>query len=517
MTRALSWGKPGLRLRPDLAAISRNPGMSGDGAMTRIGSFTLVSAALSVAFVIPAGGGEPPGATGSAQPAGGGVAPVGLRNPAIPGFKFPEDEATILGWVNANDQHSINKHAWGIWTALNMPSGETFEGQDLAVFETWVTPQDILDLGPAALTRSERNPRAMTFLRQFSHRPAPRATRAALSPAAVSDQSVLGFVKYDPTAAQNITTNGLFSTSKLNQLLAAGQTSVPSFPPTALALKIKTVTLSSSSLIANRYYPFPVWPGPPDPPAAFPPGKSTWKQCAWIDTQDSGPGTGTGKVDTVWNADGSSRTPETTYGLGSFLSFRLSAAAARSLNVLRRAMPLDAAMRPAATGEFVVVAGMHVTSRELTRWTWQTFWWTADPANPPSPSSPDIAADRPAQLTGAARHYGVVPGYSMVFPDQPNTGGTNVGNSVYAYNPYLEAGFDPSVLPASQPGTFNGKPVANNFGVQTNCMSCHAQACYQTANDTSVYTGDQYIDLSGPQFTGKLKVDFLWTINDFAE
>jgi hypothetical protein len=52
---------------------------------------------------------------------------------------------------------------------------------------------------------------------------------------------------------------------------------------------------------------------------------------------------------------------------------------------------------------------------------------------------------------------------------------------------------------------------------ETNCLSCHAQACYQTAEDTMLYTGDQYIDLNDPRFTGKLKVDFPWTINDFAE
>jgi hypothetical protein len=40
-------------------------------------------------------------------------------------------------------------------------------------------------------------------------------------------------------------------------------------------------------------------------------------------------------------------------------------------------------------------------------------------------------------------------------------------------------------------------------------MSCHAQACYSTADSTPVCTGDQYIDLNRPQFQGKLNVDFL--------
>jgi mono/diheme cytochrome c family protein len=109
--------------------------------------------------------------------------------------------------------------------------------------------------------------------------------------------------------------------------------------------------------------------------------------------------------------------------------------------------------------------------------------------------------------------------YSMKNPPQPNTGGKNDGNSVYAYNPWLEAGFGPGDLPASQPGKDNGKQVANNVGVQTNCMSCHAQAAYSpTISDLEsvLYTGDQYIDVKGPQFKGKLRTDFLWSIPDNA-
>src|SRR5271168_379925 len=106
--------------------------------MTRMRGFVLVFGALWVALAISVLGTEPLGAAPAAQPADGGVAPVTLPDPGIPGFKFPEDEATILTWVKNNDQHSINKHTWGIWTALNMPSGESFEGQDLSVLQTWV-------------------------------------------------------------------------------------------------------------------------------------------------------------------------------------------------------------------------------------------------------------------------------------------------------------------------------------------------------------------------------------------
>src|SRR5262249_40248518 len=139
------------------------------------------------------------------------------------------------------------------------------------------------------------------------------------------------------------------------------------------------------------------------------------------------------------------------------------------------------------------------------RWTWQTFWWLPDPDNPKLPSSKSIADDRPAQLTGVARHYAMAPCYSMVLPDQPITGGLDRGKPVYAYNPYLEAFMTPSHL----------KSLMNNVGVQSNCMSCHAMACYAKYGtvESEQYIGDQYVDLQqDPRFRGKLKTDFLWSV-----
>jgi hypothetical protein len=192
----------------------------------------------------------------------------------------------------------------------------------------------------------------------------------------------------------------------------------------------------------------------------------------------------------------------------------------------------------------LIVQGLHITTKEIANWTWQTFWWTPDPDRPPLPSSTVLAACRPAQLQGAARHYAAAIGYSMVFPprdesgavyaspqarsgntpgrvepSRSNLGKPTVAESVYCYNPYMETYFGPDRLPASKPGTYLGRPVANNLGVQTNCMSCHAQACFLTLPSLPdfifpLYTGDQDIDLNGPQFQGKLKVDFLWSIND---
>jgi hypothetical protein len=445
-------------------------------------------------------------------PLGPGFKPIPLPDPKIPGFVFPDKEATIVGWTKTNNQTAINKHGWGIWTALTSPSGEMFEGQELLVFETWLTHQDLLaahllKVGPATLPR---DPLPLRRLRQFG----PAKTRNV---PAHGENSITGFVKYDPTAAKHIADNMLFSKAALESLLQAKQTEVPAFPNTAVSLKPVFQTLDQSQLVGSRYYMLPAWPGPPAKPESFP--STAWNQCVWIDVQDNGPGKGMGAVDKVCKPDGSSRTDATTYGLARFIHFRLSVAQANTVNAIREAA--HGTPGPVVvSGNYAVLLGMHVTSREITRWTWQTFWWSPKPDKPPLPSSEAIAADRPAQLKGAPRNYSMAVAYEMVDPPQPNTGGMNAGNSVYVYNPWLEAGFGPADLPASQPGTHNGNKAANNVGVQTNCMSCHAQASYpfKTTSDgtRALYTGDQYIDLNGLKFKGVLKTDFLWSIPDVA-
>lgn len=458
-----------------------------------------------------AGRAQQPAAKADAAPAAAFKA-VPLPDPKIPGYKFPEDEATIIGWTQKNDQKSINLHGWGMWTALHMPSGQTYNGQPLSVFETWVTPDDILTAqatGTADVAQVPRVPRPARRPHQFN-----RGPRAGDVNPTGGESTITGFVKYDPSGADHIVAKGLFKKTVLDGMLAQMKTDVPAFPITAVSLKPVFQTLERGALVGGRYYRLPAWPGPPTPVIAFP--ESLWKTWVWVDTQEAGDGPGTGGVDKVGAADGSSRTPATTYGLGRFVYYRLTPAGAMAHNALRSAVR-NAPGGVAVTGDPSVLLAMHVTSREITRWTWQTFWWTPDPANPPPPSSAAIAADRPAALTGgagAAKHYAMAIGYDMLVPATPATGGGDNGVPVFVYNPWLEARFGPGVLSDSKAWTFGGKTYDNKFGVQTNCMSCHEQANYTNGPvpNPPNYTADRYIDLNGPQFKGTLKVDFLWSI-----
>lgn len=105
-------------------------------------------------------------------------------------------------------------------------------------------------------------------------------------------------------------------------------------------------------------------------------------------------------------------------------------------------------------------------------------------------------------------------GNLVCIPDLPQADYKNSGRPVIGFNPYLEAGFDPGVFQIFRP--INGK-IKNEYGVQTNCMTCHNLAAYDSSVDYSQpgnrkkpYAADFYLGIDDPVFKGKLKLDFTW-------
>jgi hypothetical protein len=381
-------------------------------------------------------------------------------------------------------------------------------GQALRVFETWFTPQELSTLpssaGAAELLSSERHRSALLHFNQFQH-----GSAVQERPMAIGSDTVFGYVKFDPTAAAHIRSEQLLSLSTLNQLIQGGAQQIPVFPPTALSLKSAFEVLTAQTLVEGRYFRLNVWTGPPPTPRAWGPG--AWPGVVWIDVQ--GGGSGSGQVDTVASTDGSSRTDQTTYPVSSMINHRLSRLEALEFNQ-------EEPGAGSAAGDYAVLVAMHVAGREIARWTWQTFWWTPTPSDPQFPSSAMIAGMRPAQLTGAPSNYAMSMAYDMVTPGQPNVGGTNAGNAIYAFNPYLEARFGPQNLPDSQMGNDpSGQPALNDVGVECNCMSCHARANYNPSGLSTgpKYSGARYTDLNDPQFAGTLQVDLLWSLPEIAQ
>jgi hypothetical protein len=455
--------------------------------------------------------------------------PVALPDPKIAGFRFPESAETVARWAASDDVDAAARHAWGLWTALMTDSGESFEGQPLRVFETWFTTRDLLASVPLPAVPRPRVPHPLGDLEQLHRiRRAARLDADAETPPPNVDggnseegdagspagDELLGFVKFDPVAAEHVASDRLLSKGRLQELVTLPVAKIPDFPNAAIVVKAVYQTLSTggdAGTSAAQYSKLASWTGPPDPAVSFPP--SSWTDCVWIDRLDPTSGTGNGEVDTRCAEDGSSRTPATTYGLGRFVHFTLSATEAAAGG------PSSAAANESVgqPGDVVVLIAMHITTRESPEWTWETYWWTPTPDEPAAPSSAAFAAARPAQLSSAARNYAGCTALSMLRPPPPSTGGSNVGESVYCFNPWLEAKFGPKDLPDSQAVTWNGVSVTNDVGVQSNCMSCHAQANYSPPGSKGPdYTGDRYVDRSSAEFNGTLLTDFLWSIPDSA-
>lgn len=409
---------------------------------------------------------------------------------------FPQSERTINNWVYGGDDEAMYRHGWGIWAGLTQQAG-TVDGQPVRAFQTWATPSNMIYRMKNETAPPQRH-LDLEPARQFRNK-AHLASQAQA--AGDGDTHIAVSVAYNPPAANHAITNRLFLQSTLDQFLKEGYEEIPNFPANAITIKpvYKVINVANTR---DGLYTMPGWPGTPSPAKTF--GEDVWDACVYIRT--SGSGSGGNQIDQGCAGANDSN----TFYLNNFIHHPVTAADAEYL-----AAQLSVNVSP---GDYVILVGMHVGTRETKRWTWQTFWWSADADQPALPSTARIAGMRPDVLDEAARHYAMSVGYSMVSPAQPIIGGQNVGDPVIAYNPHLEAGFDPGVFQIKRP--INGDQLME-YGVQTNCMTCHGLAFYDPkvdysadggANREKPYAADFYMSLDDAVFDGKLKLDFAWSI-----
>lgn len=431
-------------------------------------------------------------------------AAVGMPNTLSTGEPFPTDSTVVNGWVkqsqidgnNLESNEDIIRHGWGIWSALTEVTKETHDNQPLRRFETWYTPQDIIDAydikkqnDKAQLVHVNRNRGDLMHFNQFNH---------GQDKPVISDAGVVGFVKYDPRAAEYLYENKLFFKSVLESYKKEGElAAIPEFPLGGVSLKPVFVTLDSINPTTGNYS-LQVWPGEQGD------NQRSWGRTAWNNAVDV-------------TIDGAADPTNGIYSINDFIHFKIDSAQAAAI----KNNPQLTGEAPKA-GDYAVLVGMHVSSKENVRWTWQTFWWSANPDDPYIPSSGLTASLRSeAQLDPAASHYAMAIAYNMVQKAQPNSSDNptvnNDNKSIYAYNPYLEAGFSDGTFAAGNqvvsdaygPDYAKVQGNLNNWGMQTNCMSCHIQAAVQGG---AGYLADQYVDMQAPYFKSTVTLDFAWSI-----
>ena len=445
------------------------------------------------------------------------ITPVPLPNNIVPGFSFPEDSTKILGWTNdktfANgyDSVSIYKHAWGIWAGLTAASGQKYAGDDLLVYETWLGLSEVRQLvvdnnmqGGCAGETFNRNGRApLSRPKQFEHAARFAAQKAGLTavkqPASENLANFWVTVSYSPDAACFATQNQVFKQSVINKAYTAGGFgAIPAFPNKSLTIKPTYMVFTDTAVL----FRMPVWLTAPEPANADFFGNAN--NYVYVDKKNKQPA---GKV--AVPVDSTEKDPAkiaaATINLSDFIYLTIDAQMAREMNKQDSVQGMNNSGNGygvAKKGQIALLVAMHVTTKEISNWTWQSYYWTPNRDNPGAPSSGLAASLRPAQIKGAAANYACVAAYVMLTPgNAPNSPSSG---PMFGYNPYLEGGFGPGTF--TYANTYNPK---YQYGTQSNCMSCHALAIPSPAG---VYTTDQNVSLAAPYFRSQVSLDFAWSI-----
>jgi hypothetical protein len=421
---------------------------------------------------------------------------------ALPASEFPKPSADLEALIARNDTVALRQHAWTLWSGLTADSSQSFNGRVLPIWETWLSETEAFaSPGPLAIAAAAARPRILLPLappRQFQHA-APRSARPGAA-AATPSQRLLAFVKMSPdsvsflatpheTPAQSGQSYSYISESDFAQLNTAFDQShtavkdrkIIDFPAPATDLKMVFMTVKPTGLTA-----VPLWNGAADSVDPSQPTPDTWKTCVAVDPTNSQ--TGTASI----NCNGS-RIQAEIVPLKAFYSVRIDAAEAATINSLSKLAGAAAVQ----AGDFHVLVTMHVTTKEITNWTWATFWWQ-NGKNPPN-SFPGSIADMPdaSKVKGPWRNYAMCISNSMVVPETDPK-----GKPVVCFNPYLETN--------------------QEDGLNSNCMSCHAMARMPIAATTpnvypSTYLPNGFVDLADPSiFGGETKTDFVWAIQQSA-
>jgi len=418
--------------------------------------------------------------------------------PVPGGFDFPTDAVTINGWVADANVTAMRDHAWKLWAGMTARSGQVADGTDLPIWETWYGTEDLFPqpsltaaaLPAAALLRP--HPRALHVFEQplqFRH----NRRLSPMAAAAAAGTNVVSFNKFDPEAATFIVSpqqgpggatfhyNQGASLKNLNGAWPTGTSgqnrAINEFPIRAIETKPVFRLVKATGLT-----PQPLWQGAAASTNRRNPIPETWKTCVLIDPAGTGPIRPATPAEIAAKVNVASACTTFLYGpLSLFYSFKMTAAEADSFN---NGQPGNGG---AAAGDFAVLVAMHVNTKEIPFWTWQTFYW--QPGGDTPNGVPGSKVQQPATLPAPWNNYAMCTNYNQTV--KPGSATMDV-----CFNPYLETS---STIPA---------------GITSNCMSCHGTARFGDSGDyPPAYTAP--IDFFGDTTyfnTHTIHTDFSWAV-----
>jgi hypothetical protein len=406
--------------------------------------------------------------------------------PIPPKYGIPGDQKVIQAYTDKNDVGAMRNHAWQIWEGLTADSKSSYEGKVLPIWETWLATNQVFTNPPQSLCETceiqtlSAPAREFKSPHQFSH----GAALLIAKPGKQNPGGLVGFNKFDPGEVKFLWTphqqNGATfnytsytDLTNLNATWADGtkiqDAKIIGTPRSSIELKPVLSFVAAKTLTA-----IPYWQGPKAStdaacanvnvehlkhpsgrlnPSNCHPDPTTWTNCILVDAANP---TAALRAATaaefsganLSQAAGCTSVSNVQYvGIDSLYHFKMTAKEATDFNNFQ-----ENGQKEASAGDSMVLVAMHVNTKEITNWTWETFWWQAGQKTPDN--YPGDGAGRPKTLGAPWSNYNMCASYSQTTkPD--NKGEMNV-----CFNPYLE--------------TSGGIPD----GIRSNCATCHGTAAF---------------------------------------
>jgi len=437
--------------------------------------------------------------------------------------------AVVQGWLDAPggpDLDSIDGHAWDVWRAITASTGQELHGTELPVWETWFSDaevfldnQDVLDADSRDLDPPNQSLHAgrLSNGAPTDGGPATRDGGSGTTTGAAS-AAVLSFNRFSREILDTVHQNRYYDRRTLQGM--DDDADLAALPPA-----LRTVPAFANTAVMVK----PVWwIAPGDEPSMLPywagddgsvttdpqvPTWDTWRQCVLLDPTEGSTQESLTGVERVCNAgkDGETTLPADGYAVrnvstdvdaSDFYAFRLTQDEVDGLGEFK--MMLDNTNREdeldqVQVGDLAILVAMHVSTREITNWTWQTFWWSPTPADP-APWPPNAQAP-PKDLTGPFAQFDMCSAYYMT---SPATAASGAGEDLVCFNPYLET--DLTGLFAADGSS------STEVGRGSNCMSCHRSAVFH-ASESPQYVGSGEVDTDDPRWFGNgVQTEFLWSL-----
>jgi len=433
------------------------------------------------------------GVTGAAQQRG---TYIPLAVPAGSAYPFPTAANRLINIRDRQEAHEMRAHAWSIFSGLTQPiAGKS----DTAAFATWFTKCDAflnvkcpessdakMELEIANTTRlmhaAEIPPQ---FLSDAENEFVANGRISAKLLRAVAQANPLAIVLFNEEALSHIHKFRLWDSSELDSInkefgylgAPVAEREIPPFPPKAVVLKTEWRIVphkqGGSREVVWAWDTRRVFLQPPESNSegiAHHDGQGGWSRKYFVKLVEGEckPGIGDQKVPDI--------------PLSCFFHFQLTDDDARGINELVKEGVIAKA---ASAGDYAILLGLHVITREIPDWTWATFWWHDHPNDGP------YAEGRPDTVPPLWRNYLMDTTLSMRTPAESD------GKEKICFNPYLEAFLE--------------------NGLSSNCMNCHSRSVYPPVDFPAIpWRRDPQRFPQDSYYEGETSLSFLWSIRDNA-